>query len=365
MGGGPAAGVASAIGVRRREYVGLAAGAGFTVLVVASSLVNRWVGSAEGGFTGVWPAGGLPVIWLMMRGASLLSMDTALLGVVIVVANLVSGGAPDLAVSFAVANLAQCWIVVVLLRRWCAHLWGFGGRRPLGRPGDVAYLGVALIAASGVGVAVGSLGAALLPGHDGRFDAVASGLWFGRNLASGLIVVALGNLIGSRIAMPVERESLRGRDGGRVELVTATAFTIAMYAVAFYLEDLPLAFLTLAATVWFGARFSTLLIAAHSLVVGLATALLTLADLGPFARVDHADLGLMIAQFYVATLVVTGLAIGTGRDERQALADDLRRAQEDTAYEETVRAAVIGSMIEGVLVVDETGELLKIGRAHV
>ena len=57
-------------------------------------------------------------------------------------------------------------------------------------------------------------------------------------------------------------------------------------------------------------------------------------------------------------MVITGLGLATGRDERQALSDELRRAQEETEYGGRIRSAVIGSMTEGVLVVDETGELL-------
>lgn len=358
VGGGLRAGGEPDVDARLRSYVGLAGGIGFAVAFAVSSLATRGVEFVGSGFTDLWPAGGLPIVWLMVRGVRVLSVDTALLVVAAFVANLVSGGSADLAATFAVANAVQSWVAVLLLRRWCGHLWGFGGLRPMARPRDVAYVGAALAVACAVGVVIGSAGAAVLPGFDESFDAIASGLWFGRNLSSALMVVTLAVLIGARATLPRPRPSLRGDDGGPLELVAATLFTIGTYGLAFSFDDLPLAFPLLAATVWFGARFSTLLAATHSFVVGLATALLTLHDIGPFANVDDSDVGFMIAQFYIAAIAITGLAIATGRDEREELAGELRRAQEHTAYEETMRAAVIGSMIEGVIVVDETGELL-------
>jgi signal transduction histidine kinase len=57
-------------------------------------------------------------------------------------------------------------------------------------------------------------------------------------------------------------------------------------------------------------------------------------------------------------IVVTGLGLSTGRDERQALAAELRRTEAEAVYQSSVREAVIGSITEGLLVVDETGELL-------
>ncbi|QWF20371.1 hypothetical protein KM427_15420 [Nocardioides sp. LMS-CY] len=338
--------------------MGLAAAVGFALLFTCSALITHRIELFGSGFNGLWPAGGLPIVWLMVRGATVVSIDSVLLLAAAFAANLVAGGETELAAAFAVANFAQSWAAVMLLRRWCGDLWGCGGDRPIARPRDVARLGAALGVATLIGTTLATAAIVLLPGVDGSFDPVASGLWTGRNFASALVVVALAILIGYRVTSPPPRPSLRGADGGQLELLVAVLFTITTYGLAFSLVELPLAFPLLAASVWFGARFSTLLSAAHSCVVGLVTGLLTLNDIGPFANVADTDLGFMIAQFYVATIALTGLAIATGRDERQALATDLRQAQEEAGYEVSMRAAVIGSMIEGVLVVDEAGDLL-------
>ena len=51
-------------------------------------------------------------------------------------------------------------------------------------------------------------------------------------------------------------------------------------------------------------------------------------------------------------------ALSTGRDERQALAEELRRARDEAEYQASVREAVIGSMNEGLFVLDDRGEVL-------
>ncbi|MFC6045007.1 ATP-binding protein [Nocardioides hankookensis] len=360
MGGGPESGAMPHVQTTSRNGAGVGLGFSvlFAVVFVVTSTVTRRIELSGAGFSQLWPAGGLPVLWLLLRQGRGPVVDSVLVLCAAFAANLIAGSDAAIAMAFAVANLVQSWLAVLLLRRWCPETWGCGGDRPLDTPRTVARFGAALAVSMAVGTALASVGAVLLPGAGDAFDPVASGLWFGRNLGSALIVVALGIMIFQRVTSPRPWPPLRGVDGGPSELLVATLFTIFMYGLAFSLDDLPLAFPLLAATVWYAARFSTLLSAAHSFVVGLATMMLTLQGVGPFARVDDPDVGFMIAQFYIATIALTGLAIATGRDERQALADDLRRAQEATAYEGSVRAAVIGSMTEGVLVVDERGDLL-------
>lgn len=342
-----------------REYAGPWFGVLCAVLVLVVAALSERVDMAGSDFiTHLWPAGGLPIVRLLVRGSPLASVDTLLAGVALCAANLVAGAEPDLAAAFAASNLVQTWAAVLLVRRWCPETWGCGGDRPVDSPRVVARLAGALSVALLLGAAVGFGAAVAVPSIGSDLDPFDCLLWFGRNLGSALIVVPLAVLIGHRATSDGPRPSLRGSDAGPAELVVAVLFTIATYGLAFSFEELPLAFPLLAATVWFGARFTTLLSASHSFVVGVVTMALTMAGIGPFAIVDDVELGFMIAQFYIAAIAITGLAIATGRDERQALADELRRAQEEASYEESVRAAVIGSMTEGVLVVDEAGDLL-------
>ena len=342
-----------------RDGAGLGVSVLFALtLVVSASSLNRQMGLTGSGFTEMWPAGGVPIIWLLVRQGRNPALDSGLVFAASLAANLIAGSDLGPGAAFAAAGLVQSWIAVLLLRRWCPDTWGCGGDRPLDSPKVVARLGAALLLAIGVGTALVSLGAVALSVAGDDSFAPASGLWLGRNLGSALVIVVLGIMVGQRLTTPRPRPRLLGEDARPVELVAAMAFTILAYGLAFTFDELPLAFPLLAATVWYGARFSTLLSALHSFVVGLATMMLTLDGVGPFARVADADVGFMIAQLYIATIALTGLAIATGRDERQALTDELRRAHEQAAYEGSLRAAVIGSMTEGVLVVDESGALL-------
>ena len=344
--------------LRPRAYVGAAGASCFALAVVAVALVAR-DSTLEGiAFSALWPAGGLPVLWLLVRGARLVSVDTVLLAGSLVAANLVAGADLELAAAFGLANLVQTWLAVLLLRRWCPRLWGCGGETPLDRPRTVAMLGSALIAAIAVGTAIGTVAASLLPEHvPGGFDTVDVALWFGRNLCAALIVLGFGLELGQRLTSPGPRPSLLA-DGGAAELVAAVAYTVGMYVLVFSFDDLPLTFPLIAASAWVAARFSTMVGVTHSLLVGLATMALTLQGVGPFASLDDVALGYLLAQLYVITIALTGLAIATGRDERVALADALRRTREEAVYQEQLRSAVIGSMTEGVLVVDDTGDLL-------
>jgi len=258
------------------------------------------------------------------------------------------------AAALAVAVAVQSLLGVLLLRRWCPGLWGCGGDRPLDRPRVLARLGAALVLSSAVGAVLATIGWAALT-HD---DLDLGGLlWFGRNACSAFIVVTFGLLVGERLTAEPPRPRLLS-SASWAELFATVVFTVGMYALAFSFEELPLAFPLLAATVWVGLRFSTLLSAAHSFTAGVATILLTMAGIGPFAAVDRVDLGYLLAEFYVATICITGLGLSTGRDEREALAAELRRTKEEADYQASVRQAVIGSMNEGVFVVDDAGDVL-------
>ncbi len=337
-----------------RARVPVSAAAGLAALVVLLAVVARQPTLDSPGFATVWPAGGIPVLWFLVRGARWRSPDTVLLGVALLAADAVLGADIALNLVFTIVGVGQTLLAVALLRRWSGELWGCGGRRPLERLRALPGYGGALVLAMAAGAVVGTLGAWSVTGD---LDLMGGVLLFGRNIVSALIVVTLGIVVGARLTGPRPRPSLVG-DGGILELVAATAFSVGMYGLAFSFYDLPLVFPLLAATVWFGVRFSTLACAAHSFVAGVVTQTLTMTGSGPFAAVERDDVGSLLAEFYVAIIVVTGLALSTGRDERNQLAAQLRRSQEEAVYQVSLRQAVIGSMAEGLFVIDETGDLL-------
>ncbi|HEY0951452.1 ATP-binding protein [Nocardioides sp.] len=340
--------------VRAPVRAPVGAAVGLAVLLTLLAVVSRQPTLDSPGFATVWPAGGIPVLWFLVRGAGVRSPDTVLLAGALVAANAVLGAPTAVNLVFAAVGVGQTLLAVGLLRRWSGQLWGCGGRRPLERLRALPAYGGALVVAMLAGAVVGTLGAWVVAGD---LDLMGGVLLFGRNIVSALIVVTLGILVGAWLTGPRPRPSLVG-DAGALELVAATVFSVALYGLAFSFYDLPLVFPLLAATVWFGVRFSTLACAAHSFVGGVVTLTLTTTGSGPFAAVQRDDVGALLAEFYVAIIVVTGLALSTGRDERNQLAAQLRRSQEEAVYQVSLRQAVIGSMVEGLFVIDDAGDLL-------
>jgi hypothetical protein len=172
--------------VRPGAAVGLAG-----LIVVLAVLSARSTDTP--GYAHVYPAGGLPILWLLLRGARVTSVDTVVLAAVLFVGNLLGGAGPDLAAVFAAANIVQSVLAVLLLRRWCPQMWGCGGEAPLDRPRVLARYGGALVVATAVGAGLAMAGVVVVGEHS---TSLAGALWFGRNLCSSLIVVTFGLLLG-------------------------------------------------------------------------------------------------------------------------------------------------------------------------
>jgi PAS domain S-box-containing protein len=335
--------------------------AAFALVYVVLGFAGRATAMEGQTFALVWPAGGLAVLWFLVRGARVWGLDTLLLALGVLAVNWATGAPLGISVLLVGTNLLQTLLGVWLLRRWCPRLWGCGGDRPLDSPRVFARYLAAAVLATGAGAVLGASAVGVVRGQG---DAVGGLLWFGRNLCSVLTLTTLGLILGQRAGSPRPRPRLVPAGLlGRLELVAAWLLSGAAYAVAVVFDDLPIAFPLLATTAWIALRFPTLLGAAHALVVGVATVLLTVMDLGPFAAVDNRELGGLLAQVYVATIVVTALVLSTGRDEREALTAELRRTRSQALYEASLRDAIIGSMTEGLVVLDETGEVLVVNRA--
>ena len=333
----------------------------FALLYVVLGLVGRSTTIEGTPFGLVWPAGGVAVLWFLVRGARALSVDTAVLVVASFVVNWVTGASPGISAVLVATNVLQTLLAVTLLRRWCPRLWGCGGDEALDSPRVLARYLAATSLATAAGALLGMTAFAVI---EGNLHVMGGVLWFGRNLCSVLTVTTLGLLLGQRFADGRSRRAAADTGGGdRLELLAAVAFTTGMYALAFAFEELPLAFPLLGPAMWFALRFPTVVGAWHSALVGAATVALTLGGVGPFAHVESPELGALLAQFFVMAIVVTTLALSTGRDERDALGFELRRTEAEAVYEASVRDAIIGSMAEGLLVADDAGELLVSNQA--
>jgi PAS domain S-box-containing protein len=210
------------------------------------------------------------------------------------------------------------------------------------------------------GVAVGAIGTFIV---QNELTTTRYVLWFDRNFCGAVAVTTLGLLVGQRIASKNRRPLVAGGRSEWIEIAAATALTAVTYTLAFALDSIPMAFPLLVATVWVGVRFATLLSVLHSFAVGTLTIVLTLYGHGPFAQLENEEIGILLAQFFLATLVICGLLLATGRDEREQLAEALATAREEAVYQAGLLDTVIHSMAEGIAVIDDSGEILMLNPA--
>ncbi|GAB2858221.1 ATP-binding protein [Nocardioides pacificus] len=326
---------------------------GFAVAFVAVSLVGR-IAIVDGSQALVWPAAGVAVLWLLALDARVRSLDTGLLVAAMLGVNLANGAAPHTALVLVAANAVQVLVVVTLLRRLCPRLWGCGGDEPLGSPGDLRrFLAVAALGAA-LGVGLGTLGLRL-DGHAPELTWMLH--WWGRHFCGLVAVLTLGQLVGQWLA--ARRRGLPAvavpwRVGEALVLVVATA---AIYGLVFRLGYEPFAFALLAPTVWAAVRFPTLVVAAHSVGSGLVAAVLTRAGHGPLVGASAAESALA-AQAFVALLIIIGLVLATARDERVGLADRLADSEREAAHQARLLGEVVASMSDGLVVLDQAGEVV-------
>jgi len=314
----------------------------------------------------VWPAGGIAVLWLLATRAGPASVDVGVLAVMAFTVNYGTGAPVDLALVLLATNVVQGVMAAELLRRFCAGLWGCGGDRPLEDTHTLARMIGAFVAAAVVGTLIGFAGFGLVVGEMSGSDLL---LWLGRNLCGLLVVTTLGLLWGQWIAERLDpsrpRRIVDPSSGSGLELAAAVALTIGLFLLAFTYDGVPLAFPLLIPTVWVGVRFSTTLSSAHSALAAVVAISLTLAGYGPFAQVDSVVVGSILAQFFVVMAVVSGLALGTGRDERLALNQRLDRAERESSERAATLDTIFAAMTEGVNVMDENGRFLLTNDAAV
>jgi PAS domain S-box-containing protein len=332
--------------------------AAWALAYTATAFVGRATIPEGTSFGLIWPAGGVAALWLLLTSPRLLPVNATLLGATAFTVNYVTGAPAQLAAVLIVTNVLQAVVATYGLRRLCPTLWGCGGDEALGAPGQLGRVLAAVVGAVVLATGVGAVLFALLVGPQSPVEVI---LWLGRNLCGLLLVAVPGLLLGRWLTHrnddAVTRE-LVPPAGGRIEFLAAALATVGMYFLAFGLDDLPLAFPLLVTSVWVGARFSTLVSALHSAVAGSAAVGLTLANTGPFADVTSIILGSLLVQYFVVVVMILGLALATGRDERLALSLRLARAEHEASERAALYDTVFSSMTEGVNVLDEDGKFL-------
>jgi signal transduction histidine kinase len=323
-------------------------------LVVASALgaVSRATMLDGAEFATVWPAAGVTVLWLLVRRAPPVSIDTGLMAGSMLAFGLLSGIPSWQALVLASAHTLQSVLVVCLLRRYLPMLWGAGGTRALDSPRLFAgYLACVTVGVVATAIPLTAVWVAAAD-QDTGLDML---LWTGRNLCGILLVTTAGLLLFHHLAQPRPRPRLW--EGSSLEFVAACLTSVAVYVVVFALDAPSLLFLVLGALIWCGVRFGTLMNSLHLLVLGYVAVWATLQGSGPFTASD-AMVDALLVQFFVVATVSVGLALSTGLDERRTLHGQLLQRTQEMTYQTQLLHAVVNSMAEGLAVVDDAGRWL-------
>jgi signal transduction histidine kinase len=300
----------------------------------------------------VWPAAGIGVVWLLVRQAGPLSLDTAILTGAMFALAIASGMPLWLSLAMPLTNTLQTVVIVELMRRALPELWGCGGGEALDSPRRLARY----LACVGTGVLVSTVvGISWRELAGERVDLAIALLWFGRNACGVLVVATALLLLLQYLAQPRPRPRQWG--GSRVEFAAACVISAGLYGLVFLADVHSTLFLLLGVVVWFGMRFGTLTNSLYTVVVAHLAVCATVAGIGPLAH-DGPVENVLLAQLFVIGTAVTGLALSTGLDERRGLTWRLRETSEEMTYQAQLLNAVVNSMAEGLAVVDDSGRWL-------
>ncbi|MEV8508458.1 ATP-binding protein [Actinoplanes sp. NPDC051475] len=336
----------------------------FTLLYLAATWLGRQTIMDGTNLSLVWPAAGVSAVWFLAQWRSRRRwLDVLALSVVTIVVNMATGAPAVLAVGFVVANLMQAGVFAYLFRRWLPHLWGGGGDRPLARLAELWHLIVSAFLATAAGAVIGPTAGWIV---NGVYSWPATAVWMTRNTVSILLIGATGLRLGHALHRWRAARRAAPRCGivppvGRhlLEYVAVVVCSALTYTVAFGLDNgLPLAFPLLIMTVWAGLRLHTAFVVVHDLVFGSTAVLFTLHGDGPFAQIGDNALRALIAQAFVGMVAVVGLALALGRDERVRLLADLRASEKTAADQATMLVAIVDSMAEGLVVMDDDGRVI-------
>lgn len=317
------------------------------------------------------PAIGVAGLWIASGNRRTWPTDLIALSASIVLVTMTTGADLSSATVFLGTNVIQVLVFVVLTRLWVPHVWGLGGTEPLQRIGDLGRLGLAASISGVAGLVVGFISAYVALGV--VLEVPTLGVWWGRNSIALIVVTVLGVLIGQpfsrartvRAAISMVADALRPASPRRfAEVVLLLLLTVVICFVVFIdRSGQPLTFLLLVMSVWAGLRFGPVAVTVHGVLMGVCGIAFTLHGEGPFASVESIHYRALVAQLFVAMTVLTGLALAFSRVERDAANRELARARKAADDRAHLLDAVLESLKEGVVVIEEGGRLLVRNRA--
>ena len=330
-----------------------------TVVYVALGLLGRATIPDGEVLSLVWPAAGVAMLMFGLTPLRWWWLAAVLVAGAAVPVNFLTGASASQAAVFAVSNVLQGVVAVLLLRVLAAHLLGAGGKGPLERLQDFWAVLASCVVAALAGAVVGRLGRALL----GAWTLGDGVVWWARNASgsvavftTGILAIATWQQIRHPGGTAEFRESLRARG---TEMLLIVTMTLLLYLAFFVDPWLPVAFPLLVPTVWVGLRFAPTSVALHSLAVSGAVVVFTLAGRGPFATLETWDQEVLVSQLFVGLVFCLGTLLALSRGERLALTRTLAAAQQAAQRQAELMSTIIDSMHDGVSVIDERGQVVR------
>ncbi|GLW33357.1 ATP-binding protein [Actinoplanes regularis] len=339
---------------------------GFAGAYLVAGFLGRLAVADGSDLSLVWPAAGVAGMWfLAQRSARTRWVDVAALAAATAVVNLATGLSAAVTAICVVNYLIQPVIFVRLLTAWCPAPTGHHGMPQLRRLKELwALLAASLGAAVGV-VVPDMAGQWLTTGETSWSFAIA---WVAYNAAALLLVTTAALRVRMLIMV------LRARHGSVAagwrraardvsltragEYLTVTVCTVVGYGLTMTVPGVSMVFPLIALTVWAAVRLSTTYVAVHSLVVAAVTVLGTWLGTSPFAHLGSPLTGVLVAQVFIATVTIVGLALALGRDERAALTAELAGEKDQAARQAQLMNAIANSMADGMGVHDRDGRLI-------
>ena len=329
-----------------------------TVAYVALGLLGRATIPDGEVLSLVWPAAGVAMLMFGLTPRRWWWLAALLVAGAALPVNFLTGASASQTAVFAVSNVLQGVVAVLLLRALAPHLLGAGGKDPLERLQDFWAVLASCVVAALAGAVVGGVGRGLL----GDWTLGDGVVWWARNAAGSVALFTTGILALAtwhRTRRPGGTAELgailRARATEMLLIITVTA----LLYLAFFVDPwLPVAFPLLVPTVWVGLRFAPTSVALHSLAVSAAVVVFTLAGHGPFATLDTWAQEVLVSQLFVGLVFCLGTLLALSRGERLALTRTLATAQRAAQNQAELMSTIIDSMHDGVSVIDERGRVV-------
>lgn len=365
--GGPSVGTTSATAHPRPAPALPAVDAVRTVLWALLYVGAAWLGHrslvAGSGFTLLWPASGIALIWLAR--ARRRAVETVTLAVLAGATLAVLGASTWQVVNAAVGVPAGLTVFLVLSRRWAPGLWGTGGDAQVLALRDYGQL---VAAATVAGLVEGAVAAILLlgePGHPVEATAELAVPHTVSLVAVGVTGLVVGGWLGSmppgrrwpaRFAAAVRRD---GTVSDALVAVLAAAVTVVVFLAGFvWLDDAPVSFVLVMVVVGIGIWFYPPATALCALATVSAAWWLTAMDQGPIAGIPEPHRRALAFAGFTLALVVTGLTVSLSRRERDATIERLRESERAAEVLADDLSLVLANLEEGVAVVEEGGRFI-------